>query len=195
MNWNEIRQNAVNLIRSALIGTSIGVLPGIGGAASNLIAYAVARKSSPSPETLGKAQIPTPGKANAMNLNDTANFIGGEWVKSPDTCPNINPSDTGDVINQMPHASLAELEQAIDAAHAATGGWAASTPQQRHDVLDFVGNQLVAGANDIGDLLAREEGKTLPEGIGETLRAAAAAIEADFGPWIQISLRKNLKQA
>jgi hypothetical protein len=132
MNWNEIRQNAVNLIRSALIGTSIGVLPGIGGAASNLIACAVARKSSPSPETFGKAQIPTPGKANAMNLNDTANFIGGEWVKSPDTCPNINPSDTGDVINQMPHASLAELEQAI---------------------------------------------------------------EADFGPWIQISLRKNLKQA
>jgi len=53
----EIRDNAGNLLRSALIGTGIGVLPGIGGAASNLIAYAVARKASGQEETFGKGNV------------------------------------------------------------------------------------------------------------------------------------------
>lgn len=53
----EIRENAVNLIRSALIGTGIGVLPGIGGAASNLIAYAVAKKTSKEEDTFGKGNV------------------------------------------------------------------------------------------------------------------------------------------
>lgn len=53
----EVRRNTVNLVRSALIGTGIGVLPGIGGAASNLIAYAVARKASRDPETFGKGNV------------------------------------------------------------------------------------------------------------------------------------------
>lgn len=53
----EIRANAVNLIRSALIGVGIGVLPGIGGAASNLIAYAVARKSSREQDSFGKGNV------------------------------------------------------------------------------------------------------------------------------------------
>lgn len=53
----EFRANAVNLARSALIGTGVGVLPGIGGAASNLIAYAVARKSSRDESTFGKGNV------------------------------------------------------------------------------------------------------------------------------------------
>jgi putative tricarboxylic transport membrane protein len=53
----EIRANLVNLVRSALIGAGIGVLPGIGGAASNLIAYAVAKKSSRQEDTFGKGNV------------------------------------------------------------------------------------------------------------------------------------------
>jgi len=53
----EIRGNVINLLRSALIGTGIGVLPGIGGAASNLIAYAVARKTSAQEDTFGKGNV------------------------------------------------------------------------------------------------------------------------------------------
>jgi putative tricarboxylic transport membrane protein len=53
----EFRQNALNLLRSALIGTGIGVLPGIGGAASNLIAYAVAKKASRDEASFGKGNV------------------------------------------------------------------------------------------------------------------------------------------
>jgi aldehyde dehydrogenase (NAD+) len=100
------------------------------------------------------------------------NFIGGEWVAGATTRANINPSDTADVIGEYTQADAAQAEQAIAAASRAAAGWAASTPQQRFDVLDAVGTELLARREEIGRLLSREEGKTLPEGIGETHRAA-----------------------
>ncbi|TXD95993.1 aldehyde dehydrogenase family protein, partial [Mitsuaria sp. TWR114] len=54
---------------------------------------------------------------------------------------------------------------------AAFPAWAASTPQQRFDVLDAAGTEILARRAELGDLLAREEGKTLPEAIGEVVRA------------------------
>ncbi len=72
--------------------------------------------------------------------------------------------------------AVASREQALDAvaaAHAAFPAWSLSTPQQRFDILDAVGNKIIARKAELGDLLAREEGKTLPEAIGEVGRAAA----------------------
>ena len=100
------------------------------------------------------------------------NYIAGEWVAGVDQRPNINPSDTSDVIGLYAQADAAQTEAAIAAAQAAFPAWAASTPQQRFDVLDAVGNELLARREEIGRLLSREEGKTLPEGMGETHRAA-----------------------
>ena len=100
------------------------------------------------------------------------NLIAGEWVQGAHTRPNINPSDTNDVIGEYAQADAEQTAQAIAAAQAAAPGWAASTPQQRFDILDAVGSELLARKDEIGRLLSREEGKTLPEGIGETHRAA-----------------------
>ena len=44
--------------------------------------------------------------------------------------------------------------------------------QERHDILKRIGEGILARKEEIGRLLAREEGKTLAEGIGETVRAA-----------------------
>src|SRR5690606_18351775 len=49
--------------------------------------------------------------------------------------------------------------------------WAASTPQQRFDALDFVGSEILSRRDELGRLLAREEGKILPEAVGEVARA------------------------
>src|SRR5213078_3273288 len=43
--------------------------------------------------------------------------------------------------------------------------------QERANILDKVGSDILARKDDIGRLLSREEGKTLPEGVGETVRA------------------------
>src|SRR5213078_5152908 len=43
--------------------------------------------------------------------------------------------------------------------------------QERANILDKVGSDILARKDEIGRLLSREEGKTLPEGVGETVRA------------------------
>ncbi|MEO8057812.1 MAG: aldehyde dehydrogenase family protein [Burkholderiales bacterium] len=100
-----------------------------------------------------------------------ANLIGGEWVAGASVSVNVNPSDTRDHIGEYAQADATQATQAVEAAHAASAGWSLSTPQQRFDVLDAVGTELLARKVDLGDLLAREEGKTLPEAVGEVARA------------------------
>ena len=90
------------------------------------------------------------------------NFIAGEWVAGAQTSPNINPSDTRDVIGEYAQASAAQVTDAVAAAHAAFPAWATTTPQQRADVLDAAGSEILARRNELGDLQSREEGKTLP---------------------------------
>ena len=99
------------------------------------------------------------------------NLIAGEWVAGPDAARNVNPSDTRDVIGEYAQADAAQVDAAIAAARAAAPAWGLSTPQQRFDVLDAAGTEILARRAELGDLLAREEGKTLPEAIGEVARA------------------------
>ena len=105
-------------------------------------------------------------------MNTFHNLIDGEWVAGATESPNINPSDTSDVIGLYAQANEAQAATAIAAARAAFPAWSRSTPQQRFDLLDAVGNEILARKDEIGRLLSREEGKTLPEGVGETVRAA-----------------------
>ena len=98
-------------------------------------------------------------------------LIGGEWVASAEAQDDINPSDVSDVVGSYARADRALTEQAIAAAKAAFPAWSRSTPQQRFDLLDAVGNEILARRQELGELLAREEGKPLADGIGEAGRA------------------------
>ncbi|MND97021.1 Aldehyde dehydrogenase, thermostable [compost metagenome] len=84
----------------------------------------------------------------------------------------LNPSDVREVVARTPKGGAAEVDQAVQAARAAFPGWADASPEVRFDVLDRAGSLLMERAPQIGRLLSREEGKTLPEGMGETMRAA-----------------------
>src|SRR4051812_6577164 len=99
------------------------------------------------------------------------NFIAGHWVDGAGVTTNINPSDISDVVGEFTQASKSQTEEAIAAAKAAAPAWGMSTPQQRCDALDMIGNEILARKAEIGELLSREEGKTLPNGIGEATRA------------------------
>ncbi len=100
-----------------------------------------------------------------------ANFIDGQWVSGAQSMANVNPSDLKDVIGDYAGADRAQVEAAIAAAKAAAVAWGGSNIQQRSDILDAVGNAILARKEELGRLLSREEGKTLPEGIGEATRA------------------------
>lgn len=99
------------------------------------------------------------------------NLIGGDWVEGSGLTDNINPSDTRDVVGRYAQGDAAQAREAIAAAKTAAPAWARSGIQQRHDILAATAREIFARAKELGDLLAREEGKTLPEAIGEVNRA------------------------
>lgn len=99
------------------------------------------------------------------------NYIGGQWLAGADYSTNINPSELSDVIGEYAKADLAQVHAAIDAARDAFPAWSTSGIQARSDALDKVGSEILARREELGTLLAREEGKTLPEAIGEVTRA------------------------
>lgn len=99
------------------------------------------------------------------------NLIAGAWTEGADETQNINPSNLSDTVGIYTRADEAQTEQAIQAAQEAFKTWQFSTIQQRHDALEFIGNEIIARKEELGKLLSREEGKTLPEGMGEAVRA------------------------
>ena len=100
------------------------------------------------------------------------NFIGGNWVAAQDHSENRNPANPDDLIGLYARGGAPEVQAAAAAAKAAFPAWAAASPQLRSDVLRRAGDLLLARNEDLGRLLAREEGKTLVEAKGEALRAA-----------------------
>ncbi|WP_191059444.1 aldehyde dehydrogenase family protein [Geminicoccus harenae] len=99
------------------------------------------------------------------------NYIAGAWVDGASVSRNVNPSDLDDVVGEYAQADAAQAKEAIAAAKEALKTWQFSPIQQRADLLDKVGNTILARKEELGRLLSREEGKTLPEGIGEVARA------------------------
>ncbi|MFN4211947.1 MAG: aldehyde dehydrogenase family protein [Devosia sp.] len=99
------------------------------------------------------------------------NLINGEWVGS-DGIENINPSNISEVVGLYARATAEETKQAIAAAKAAFPAWSRSGILERHAILSKTSQEILARKAELGELLSREEGKTLPEGIGEVTRAA-----------------------
>jgi aldehyde dehydrogenase (NAD+) len=99
------------------------------------------------------------------------NLIDGQSIDSIDRTADINPSNLTDVVGEFAAASTADLQRAIDAAKTALKTWSQSTPQERFDILDKAGGEILARKEELGRLLSREQGKPLAVGIGEAARA------------------------
>ncbi len=99
------------------------------------------------------------------------NLIDGRRVDSTERVPDINPSNTADVVGEFARATTAELNDAINAARQAFEKWSRTTPQERFDVLDKAGAEILARKDELGRMLAREQGKPLADGVGEAARA------------------------
>jgi alpha-ketoglutaric semialdehyde dehydrogenase len=100
------------------------------------------------------------------------NYIDGTWVEGDSITVDVNPSDISDVVGEYTQANKTQTEAAIAAAKAALPAWSMTTPQQRADALEMIGVELLARKEEVGRMLAREEGKPLSNGIMETARAA-----------------------
>src|SRR5690606_325397 len=128
-------------------------------------AHEQSRASRP-PQGAGQRERTAMSKTEVL-----AHYVGGEWLEGEPVAESLNPSDTRDVVARVPVDDGRVMNAAVEAAKQAFPGWAGATPELRSDVLDRIGSAILARREELGQLLSREEGKTLAEGIGEVARA------------------------
>ena len=104
--------------------------------------------------------------------SSTGIYIDGRWRTASEHRENINPSDHTDVVGRFARADRSAVDDAVDAATRALPAWSRTSPQRRADLLEAVAAAIIVRAGDLARILAREEGKTLPEAKGEVMRAA-----------------------
>jgi len=74
--WKLFRRYKVNVLRSGLLGTFIGILPGAGADIAAWIAYAFSKRSSKEPEKYGVGSIEAIVDAGTANNS----CLAGDWV-------------------------------------------------------------------------------------------------------------------
>jgi acyl-CoA reductase-like NAD-dependent aldehyde dehydrogenase len=105
-------------------------------------------------------------------MQQYTNLIAGEWVSRGMGARDVNPSDTRDVVGEYANGVAADVVQAAAAARAAFPMWSRTTAAMRAEILAKAATEILARRDELGELLAREEGKTRAEGVGEVIRAA-----------------------
>jgi aldehyde dehydrogenase (NAD+) len=98
-------------------------------------------------------------------------YLAGERVAVETPAVSLNPSNTEEVVARVPRGGQDEVDAAVSAAREAFPAWSEASPEVRSDLLDRIGTLILERREALGRLLSREEGKTLPEGIGEVARA------------------------
>lgn len=108
----------------------------------------------------------------------TGLFIGGEWrASSTGSTFDVHDPSTGEVIAQVADASPEDGAAALDAAAAAQGGWAATAPRQRGEILRRAFELVTTRAEDFALVMTLEMGKPLAESRAEV------AYGAEFLRW------------
>jgi acyl-CoA reductase-like NAD-dependent aldehyde dehydrogenase len=95
------------------------------------------------------------------------NLIGGQWLAGPGYSPNVNPSNLAEVVGEYTQGDASHVDAAVQAARAAFPAWSTGSIQARADALDKIGHEILARKEELGTLLAREEGKTRPRALAK----------------------------
>ena len=101
------------------------------------------------------------------------NFIDGTWTEATDgkRFPSLNPADTREVVAEAPLSGRADVDRAVVAARVALEGWRLLPAPRRGEILFRAGEVLVRRKRELGELVTREMGKVLAEGLGDVQEA------------------------
>ncbi|HEY4614076.1 MAG TPA: aldehyde dehydrogenase family protein, partial [Citricoccus sp.] len=93
-----------------------------------------------------------------------------------------NPA-TGQIEREFPTLQDGEVEGVLARSHAAYDGWRSTSAQERAQVLAAVAQAYRDRAKELGQIIAQEMGKPLPQAIGEAkLAGKIYQWYADHGP-------------
>jgi len=100
-------------------------------------------------------------------------YIAGEWCQGATgrTAPIVNPA-TGEVIGEVPLATTADLDRALDAAAEGFRAWRDTPIARRTAILHAAADLLTERAPEVGRTMTLEQGKPLAEATGEARRVA-----------------------
>ena len=98
-------------------------------------------------------------------------YIDGQWVDGSGTVNVIDPSD-GSVIAAVATSSDEQNLAALAAADRTSASWAKVAPRVRGEILRKAFEIMIAEADQLAELISRENGKALPDAKGEVLYAA-----------------------
>ncbi len=99
-------------------------------------------------------------------------LIGGEAVATSHHAPVANPSN-GDVVGYMPLASEADLDRAVAAAAEAFRSWSQTSSEERAAACRAVAEKINEHAEELAQILTREQGKPL-NGLGSRFEIGGA---------------------
>ncbi len=137
------------------------------------------------------ATFAAPGQADSpVELKDRYdNFIGGEWVAPTEGRyrDNLTPA-TGRPFSSVADSTPADIELALDAAHAAKAAWGATSPAERAAVLNAMADAIEANLQMLAIAESWDNGKPVRETLAADLplvidhfRYFAGAVRSEEG--------------
>ncbi|GFG73434.1 acetaldehyde dehydrogenase ExaC [Mycobacterium botniense] len=137
-----------------------------------------------------------PGSTGALMSYESRydNFIGGEWVPPVHGRYFENPTPvTGQIFCEVPRSDDADIEKALDAAHAAAPAWGKTAPAKRALILNEIADRIEDNLEALALAEVWDNGKPIREALNADLPLAvdhfryfAAAIRAQEGSLSQI---------
>ena len=95
-------------------------------------------------------------------------YVGGEW-RSRDGAPVINPADES-IVGTVPHATTADLDDALDAATKGFQVWRNTSPAKRAEIIQRAAQLCRERAEEDGVAITLEQGKPLAQAKLEIIR-------------------------
>ncbi len=122
------------------------------------------------------ATIPalTPSREHPIALRKQYdNYIGGRWIAplSGEYFDNITPV-TGELLCQVARSKAADVEAALDAAHAARAAWGRTSPAERANMLNRIAQRLEDNLELLATVETLDNGKPLRETMAADLPLA-----------------------
>ncbi len=137
-----------------------------------------------------------PGTAGALMSYESryGNFIGGQWVAPVSGRYFENPSPvTGQPFCEVARSDAADVDKALDAAHAAAPAWGKTAPAQRAAILHMIADRMAENKAALAVAEVWDNGKPIREAMAADIPLAAdhfryfaAAIRAQEGSLSQI---------
>ena len=106
-------------------------------------------------------------------IREIRNFIGGDWIPAAGghRFQSLNPADTRETVAEAPLSGRPDMDRAVAAARVAFHSWHLVPAPRRGEILYRAAELLARHKAELGELVTREMGKILIEGLGDVQEA------------------------